>query len=148
MKKILYIFLVAASGLVYSQTGKKVPLVILDGAIAPSSWTSASVNKNILSATDLKGRMPESLSKFKAFSADRVIELKTAENYYDKISLATLNAQNKLPENSPVTVDGRKFTDTSIIILGEGLYSVKVKEVAGSKSLDISTDPASRKKPK
>ena len=118
MKKILYLFLFAASGMMFGQSAKKQPLVLVDGMIAPASWTKASADANIISVQQVKGNLPAELAAYKSFASDGIYNVKVKENYYDKMPLKAFNEEHKLPENNPVIVDGRTYTDTSLIVLG------------------------------
>ncbi len=139
MKKILYIFVIAASGMMFGQASKKQPLVLVDGMIAPASWTKTSSNSNIASVQNVKGNIPADMAAFKTFASEGIYNVKVKENYYDKMILQSLNEEYKLAANNPVIVDGRTFTDTSLIILGEALLYSRLIDKNGKKHVAIDT---------
>ncbi len=139
MKKILYIFLIAASGMMFGQTSKKQPLVLVDGMIAPATWTKSNVDANIVSVQNLKGNVPSELAAYKSFASEGIYNVKVKENYYDKMTLQSMNEQFNLAANNPVIVDGRTFNDTSLIILGEAMLYSRIIERDGKKHVAIDT---------
>ncbi len=141
MRKILYTFLLIASGMTYAQS-KNQPIVLVDGMLASNALINSD-KKNIRSTQVFKtaDSLPQNLKSFEGMVSNGLISASAKENYYDKISLEELNEQFKLNAQNTVYFDGQPIRDTKIQVLGNVLAHMEVRENAGQKNLYISTTP-------
>ena len=140
MKKILFTLAIVISGLAVAQQSKS-PLVILDGSITSESFMKHIDTRKIESVNIYKNSIPDYLKGFEGARTNGIIDIKMKENPYDKISLAELNTQYKLPANNPVSFDGQLLKDTKMTVIANAITSMKVNQLEGREVLFLDTTP-------
>lgn len=137
MKKLLLLASISASAILFSQS-KSEPLVLVDGKIASKNLVSKT-SRFVKKVETYTKALPASLAAFSSYMPATVISATYSQPAYDRIPLSTLNISQDIPENTPVKVDGRLFTDTSIEILGEAILRGEVINENGQRMFSIIT---------
>ena len=140
MKKIIFTLFVAISGLAMSQTTTVKKLALIDGMLASQDFVNKN-NQNIKSVTlisDTK-KLPKALESITVSLQSPITNTQVKENYYDKISLATLNVENGLAAENPILFDGHLIKDTQIKAIFNAVKHTEIITQEGRKTLSIST---------
>lgn len=140
MKKILFTLFLAVSGLALSQTTANQKLVFVDGALASQNFINKN-KKNVQSTTIItnNNQLPSTLKSFTVNAQSPIINVQVKDNFYDKITLASLNEQNELAADNPVLFDGRLLTNTKLKVIHNAISQTSVILHEGKKVLSIST---------
>lgn len=120
MKKIALLLGLTFGTFAFAQSSN---LALLNGHLSSSQFIShlkaSKAKLNAVSKTNFEGME---------------IQKYTAKNVsYDAISLAKLNIQNGLSADQPVMVNGKKITDTSILVVMDGFNVLKTEMIDGQK---------------
>ena len=140
MKKIIFTLFVAISGLAMSQTTTVKKLALIDGMLASQDFVNKN-KQNIKSVTlisDTK-KLPKALESITVSLQSPITNTQVKENYYDKISLATLNVENGLAAENPILFDGHLIKDTQIKAIFNAVKHTEIITQEGRKTLSIST---------
>lgn len=142
MKKLLYTFLIFASGMVMAQKSNTVKFAVYNDVIGTAKMFDnykSSIEKINIFKT--KATLPSNLKKFEYLADNGLVEVKLKKNgaYPDSISLELLNSQNNVPKNSPVFIDGYKIEGPDTRIYSEMIENTDIIDYNGQKCLSIST---------
>lgn len=138
MKKILYSFLILSSATLFAQKNPSVKFAVANDIVGTVGMFTAK--KAIVQSSNAyknAAGLPQGLKKY-GFIAERgLTEFKIKNGYeaLDRISLAELNTQNGVAENTPVFIEGYEFPDTNIKIYGDILGKTEVKDHNGKKTV-------------
>lgn len=142
MKKLLYSFFIISSALVSAQKTAGTKLVVADGVIGTVEMFTVN-HKNAVqnSRTYTPANLPGNLKKFSAIAGSGLTEyqLKNGSGTIDRLALYQLNEQFRLPKDTPVLINGTEVTDTSLLIYGDLLSSIKLADYKGKKSVFVDT---------
>lgn len=142
MKKILYSFLILSSAVLSAQKNPSVKFAVANGIVGTVGMFNAK--KAIVQSSSIyksPAGLPQGLKKYSFLAEKGLTEFKIKNGYeaLDRLSLAQLNTQYGLPENTPVFIEGYEFPDSSMQVYGEIIGSANVKDHDGKKTLFIST---------
>ncbi|MCT2560654.1 hypothetical protein [Chryseobacterium herbae] len=138
MKKILYSFLILSSVALSAQKNPAVKFAVANDIVGTVGMFNA--RKAIVQSSNAyksAAGLPQGLKKY-SFLAERgltEVKIKNGFEGLDRISLAQLNEQNGLPENTPVMIEGYEFPDTTVKIYGDIMGGTEVKDYNGKKTL-------------
>ena len=141
MKKLFYLLFMGAAVTAFAQTAKK-PLTLANGMIANSVAfkTSSVLSKKVFNDASALPQEIKAMDISMEGSGSIVnLKIKDLDFFYDKISLAELNQQFQINENTPVYVDGVKITNVETLILGDALGNMEAKLVDGKKTLFVTS---------
>ncbi|WP_431610034.1 hypothetical protein [Chryseobacterium sp. 'Rf worker isolate 10'] len=142
MKKLLYIFFVILSGILFAQKNNTVKFAIYNNAVGTAAMFDLYKN-NIEKVNVYKTQagLPSHLKNFEYLAGNGLIEIKFKKNagYPDSLSLEILNEQNKLPKDTPVFIDGYQFNDTTTLVYNEMIGNIELIDFNGQKNIHIST---------
>lgn len=142
MKKLLYSFLIISSALVSAQKTAGTKLVVANGVIGTVEMFTVN-HKNAVqnSRTYTPASLPDNLKKFSAIAGNGLMEyqLKNSSGTLDRLALYQLNEQFKLSKDTPVLINGTEVADTSLLIYGDLLSSMKLVDYKGKKSVFVDT---------
>lgn len=142
MKKLLYIFLIISSGLLWAQKNSSVQFAVYNDAIGTASmfdlYKSGIEKVNVYKT---KASLPSHLKKFDYLADNGLIEIKFKKNegYPDSLSLEMLNEQSNLPKDRPVFIEGYQFNDTTTRVYNEMIDNIELVDFNGQKCIHIST---------
>ncbi len=142
MKKFLYSFLVLSSVFASAQKTAGTKIAVADGIIGTVEMFSVN-HKNAVqnSRTYTLANLPQNLKKFSALAGNGLVEyqLKNDAGTIDRLALYQLNEQFRLPKDTPVLIDGKEVSDTSLQIYGDLLSHMKLTDHNGKKSVFVDT---------
>ncbi|KFF01918.1 hypothetical protein [Chryseobacterium luteum] len=142
MKKILYSFLILSSAVLSAQKNPSVKFAVANDIVGTMGMFNA--RKAVVQSSNVyKGpsALPQDLKKYSFIAEKGLTEFKIKNGYegLDRVSLAQLNSQYGLPENTPVFIEGYEFSDSSMKIYGDIMGNVEVKDHNGRKTIFLST---------
>ncbi|HEX7870726.1 MAG TPA: hypothetical protein VF455_11505 [Chryseobacterium sp.] len=143
MKKILYSLLIFASATLFAQKNPNVKFAVSNGNVGTVALFDS--NKEHLQKVNVyktKANLPQNLKKYEFLADNGLSEVtfKSSFGTLDFMSLAKFNAQNGLPQDTPVFIEGYEFKNTDINIFADVIADMKVETVDGRKSLVITTN--------
>ena len=142
MKKLLYIFLVFFSGVLFAQKNTHITFAVYNNTIGTATMFDL-YKDSIEKITVFKPQtsLPTHLKKFDYLVDNGLIEIRFKKNagYPDSLSLETLNEQNSLPKDRPVFIEGYQFNDTATLVYNEMISNIEVIDTNGQKNIHIST---------
>lgn len=138
MKKILYSFLIVSSAALSAQKNPSVKFAVANDIVGTVGMFNA--RKAIVQSSNTyksAAGLPQGLKKYGFIAEKGLTEFKIKSGYegLDRISLAQLNEQYGLPENTPVIIEGYEFPDTDMKIYGDMMGNVEVKDYNGKKTV-------------
>jgi hypothetical protein len=142
MKKILYSFLILSSVALSAQKNPSVKFAVANDIVGTVGMFNAK--KAIVQSSNVyksPAGLPQGLKKY-SFIADKGLtefKIKNGFEDLDRVSLAELNSQYGVPENTPVVIEGYEFADSSTKIYGDMMGNVEVKDYNGKKTVFLST---------
>lgn len=142
MKKLLYIFLVFFSAMLFAQKNSNVRFAVYNDAIGTASMFDLykdSIEK--VNVFKTKASLSSHLKKFDYLADNGLIEIKFKENagFPDRLSLEMLNEQNNLPKDRTVFIEGYPFIDTTTLVYNDMISNIELKEDNGQQYIHIST---------
>lgn len=142
MKKLLYIFFVCFSGVLFAQKNSNVKFAVYNNAVGTAAMFDLykkSIEKAAVFKT--KASLPSHLKKFDYLADNGLIEITFKKNagYPDSLSLEMLNVQNNLPKGTPVFIEEYQFSDTTTLVYNEMISNIEVIDTNGQKNIHIST---------
>ncbi|MCW3162584.1 hypothetical protein [Chryseobacterium oryctis] len=142
MKKIFYSLLLFASVTLFAQKNPTTRFAVANDVIGTVDMFNAK--KSIVQSSNVyktSANLPQNLKKYSSIAEKGLTEYKIKNGFdgLDKITLAQLNEQYQLPNNTPVFIDGYEFSNTETKVFGDILAKMEVKDNNGKKSLFIST---------
>lgn len=142
MKKILYSFLILSSVALSAQKNPSVKFAVANDVVGTVGMFNA--RKAIVQSSNVykaPSALPQDLKKYSFIAEKGLTEYKIKNGYegLDRISLAQLNSQYGLPENTPVFIEGYEFSDSNMSIYGDIMGNVEVKDYNGKKTVFLST---------
>ncbi|MBB6369493.1 hypothetical protein [Chryseobacterium shigense] len=142
MKKIIYSFLILSSVALSAQKNPSVKFAVANDAVGTVGMFNA--RKAIVQSSSIyksPASLPQGLKKYGFIAEKGLTEFKIKNGYegLDVISLAQLNSQYGVPENTPVIIEGYEFSDSSTKIYGDMMGNVEVKDNNGRKTVFLST---------
>ncbi|MCP1300505.1 hypothetical protein NK356_15115 [Chryseobacterium sp. S0630] len=142
MKKLLYIFLMLFSAVLFAQKNSNIRFAVYNNVIGTSSMFDLyknSIEKTIIFKT--KANLPSHLKKFDYLADNGLIEIKFKKNagFPDSLSLEMLNEQNNLPKDRPVFIEGYQFNDTTTLVYNDMISNIELIDSNGQKNIHIST---------
>jgi hypothetical protein len=140
MKKIIFTLFLGLSGLAMSQTTTVKKLALIDGMLASQDFVNKN-KQNIKSVTSITNAqyLPKGMESIAVSLQSPITNTQVKENYYDKISLATLNVENGLAAENPILFDGHLITNTQIKAIFNAVKHTEIITQEGRKILSIST---------
>ncbi|MFZ4928987.1 hypothetical protein [Chryseobacterium sp. Mn2064] len=142
MKKLLYAFLVFASGMLFAQKSNTVKFAVYKDVIGTvKMFDNHKSDIEKLNVYKTKAALPSNLKKFEYLADNGLTEVKLKKNAGnpDSISLELLNSQGNVPKNSPIFVEGYKIEGPKTRIYSEMIDNIEVIDFNGQKCLSIST---------
>ncbi|MDR4950938.1 hypothetical protein REB14_01930 [Chryseobacterium sp. ES2] len=142
MKKLLYIFLILFSAVLFAQKNSNVRFAVYNNVIGTSSMFDlykSSIEKTTIFKT--KAHLPSHLKKFDYLADKGLIEIKFKKNagFPDSLSLEMLNEQNNLPKDRTVFIEGYPFNDTTTLVYNDMISNIELIDSNGQKNIHIST---------
>jgi len=142
MKKILYSFLILSSVALSAQKNPSVKFAVANDIVGTVGMFNAK--KNIVQSSNVyksSASLPQGLKKYSFIADNGLTEVKIKNGFegLDRVSLAELNSQYGVPENTPVFIEGYEFIDSSTKIYGDMMGNVDVKDYNGKKTVFLST---------
>jgi len=142
MKKILYSFLILSSVALSAQKNPSVKFAVANDIVGTVGMFNAK--KTIVQSSNVyksSASLPQGLKKYSFIADNGLTEVKIKNGFegLDRVSLAELNSQYGVPENTPVFIEGYEFTDSSTKIYGDMMGNVDVKDYNGKKTVFLST---------
>jgi len=142
MKKILYSFLIVSSVALSAQKNPSIKFAVANDIVGTVGMFSA--RKAIVQSSSVyksPAGLPQGLKKYSFIAEKGLTEFKIKNGHegLDVISLAQLNSQYELPENTPVFIEGYEFSDTNTKIYGDIMGNVEVKDYNGKKAVFLTT---------
>jgi hypothetical protein len=142
MKKLIYTFLLFASGMLSAQKSNIVKFAVYNDAIGTvKMFDNHKSNIEKVNFYKTKASLPSHLKKFEYLADNGLTEIKLKKNAGnpDSLSLELLNKQGNVPTTSPVFIDGYKIEGPDTRIYSEMIENIEVKEYNGQNALYIST---------
>lgn len=144
MKKILYSFLLLSSATLFAQQkNPAVKFAVADNVIGTVElFNSYKDRLQVSKVYNTASNLPSALKKYSSVFTKGVTEykFKNGGNAFDRMSLAEINAQYKLPEDNPVFIEGYEFTDPkNTQIYPQINKKTEIKDYNGKKTLFIYT---------
>jgi len=142
MKKILYSFLILSSVALSAQKNPSVKFAVANDIVGTAGMFNAK--KTIVQSSNVyksSASLPQGLKKYSFIADNGLTEVKIKNGFegLDRVSLAELNSQYGVPENTPVFIEGYEFADSSTKIYGDMMGNVEVKDYNGKKTVFLST---------
>lgn len=142
MKKLLYSFLILSSATLFAQQKSATKFAIADNVIGTVDMFNAK--KNLVQVSKVyatPASLPQSLKKYSKLFAKGVTEykFKDGKNIFDIMSLADINTQHGIAQDTPVFIDGIEFNDTKTLVYPQILKKTEQKDYNGKKTLFINT---------
>lgn len=142
MKKILYSFLILSSAALSAQKNPSVKFAVANDVVGTVGMFNA--RKSIVQSSNVyksAAGLPQGLKKYSFIAERGLTEFKIKNGFegLDRVSLAELNSQYGVPENTPVVIEGYEFADSSTKIYGDMMGNVEVKDYNGKKTVFLST---------
>lgn len=142
MKKILYSFLILSSVALSAQKNPSVKFAVANDIVGTVGMFNAK--KTIVQSSNVyksSASLPQGLKKYSFIADNGLTEVKIKNGFegLDRVSLAELNSQYGVPENTPVFIEGYEFADSSTKIYGDMMGNVEVKDYNGKKTVFLST---------
>lgn len=143
MKKILYSFLILSSAVLSAQKNPSVKFAIANDIVGTVGMFN--VRKDIVQSSNTyksPAGLPQGLKKY-SFIAEKGLtefKIKSGQEGLDRVSLAQLNSQYGVAENTPVFIEGYEFADTNMKIYGDIMGNVEVKDHNGRKTVFLSAN--------
>ncbi|MDP9961516.1 hypothetical protein [Chryseobacterium lathyri] len=142
MKKILYSFLILSSAALSAQKNPSVKFAVANDIVGTVGMFTAK--KAIVQSSNVyksPAGLPQDLKKYSFIAEKGLTEFKIKNGYegLDRISLAQLNSQYGVPENTPVFIEGYEFSDSNTKIYGDIMGNVEVRDHNGRKTVFLST---------
>jgi hypothetical protein len=143
MKKILYSFLILSSVALSAQKNPSVKFAVANDVVGTVGMFNA--RKAIVQSSSVyksAAGLPQDLKKYRFIAEKGLTEfkIKNGQEGLDILSLAQLNSQYGVPENTPVFIEGYEFPDSSTKIYGDIMGNVEVKDHDGRKTVFLSTN--------
>ena len=143
MKKILYSFLIFTSATLFAQKKTDVKFAVCNDAVGTVALFDAKkeyVQK--VNVFKTKANLPQKLKKFDYIADNGLSEVTFKKDFgtLDRMSLGDFNLQNGLPKETPVYIEGYKFTNTETDIFAEIIADLKVENIEGTPTLVITTN--------
>ncbi|MGG5210478.1 hypothetical protein ACQWU4_16250 [Chryseobacterium sp. MIQD13] len=141
MKKILYSFLILSSAALSAQKNPSVKFAVANDIVGTVGMFTAK--KSIIQSSNVyksPAGLPQGLKKYSFIAEKGLTEFKIKNGYegLDTMSLAQLNSQYGVPENTPVLIEGYEFADSSMKIYGDMMGNAEVKDYNGRKTVFLS----------
>ncbi|KXH81329.1 hypothetical protein [Chryseobacterium kwangjuense] len=138
MKKILYSFLLLSSATLFAQKNPSVKFAVANDIVGTVGMFNAK--KAIVQSSNVyksAAGLPQGLKKYSFIAEKGLTEFKIKNGYeaLDRISLAEVNKQNGVSENTPVIIEGYEFPDTNMKIYGDIMGNTEVKDYNGKKTV-------------
>lgn len=138
MKKILYSFLLLSSATLFAQKNPSVKFAVANDIVGTVGMFNAK--KAIVQSSNVyksAAGLPQGLKKYSFIAEKGLTEFKIKNGYeaLDRISLAEVNKQNGVSENTPVIIEGYEFPDTNMKIYGDIMGNAEVKDYNGKKTV-------------
>ncbi|WP_080778711.1 hypothetical protein [Chryseobacterium phocaeense] len=138
MKKLLYSFLLLSSATLFAQKNPSVKFAVANDIVGTVGMFNAK--KAIVQSSNVyksAAGLPQGLKKYSFLAEKGLTEFKIKNGYeaLDRISLAEVNKQNGVSENTPVIIEGYEFPDTNMKIYGDIMGNVEVKDYNGKKTV-------------
>lgn len=138
MKKILYSFLLLSSATLFAQKNPSVKFAVANDIVGTVGMFNAK--KAIVQSSNAyksAAGLPQGLKKYSFIAEKGLTEFKIKNGYeaLDRISLAEVNKQNDVSENTPVIIEGYEFPDTNMKIYGDIMGHIEVKDYNGKKTV-------------
>lgn len=143
MKKIIYPVLFLASATLFGQKNPNMKFAIYNDVVGNVKMFDHYKNQiESVHVFKTKANLPKNLKKFDFLADKGLIEIKLKKNAGtpDLVSLESLNEQYQVPKDTPVSIEGYEFSDTSTKVFNEMITKVDVKDENGKKTLYISTN--------
>lgn len=143
MKKILYSLLIFGSATLFAQKNNNVKFAVSNGNVGTVAlFDSKKEHVQKVNVYKTKASLPQNLKKYDFIADNGLSEVtfKSSFGTLDFMSLANFNAQNGLPKDNPVFIEGYEFKNTDINIFADIIADMKVETVDGRKSLVITTN--------
>jgi len=142
MRKILYSLLIFASATLFAQKNPTVKFAICNDAVGTVAMFDAK--KEFVQSVNVfkaKTNLPQNLKKYDYLAENGLAEVKFKKDFgtLDYMTLGNYNAQNGLPKDASVFIEGYEFKDPETKIFADMIADTKVQTVDGKKSLVITT---------
>ncbi|MFZ4927838.1 hypothetical protein [Chryseobacterium sp. Mn2064] len=142
MKKLLYSFLLLSSAALVAQQKASPKFAIADHAIGTVDMFNAKKSSvQVLKVYGTLASLPQNLKKYSKLFTKGVTEykFKDGKNIFDTMSLAEINTQHGISQDTSVFIDGVEFNDTTTLIYPQIKKKTEEKMHNGKKTLFIST---------
>ena len=142
MKKLLYSFLLLSSAALVAQQKAAPKFAIADNVIGTVDMFNAKKSSvQVLKVYGTPASLPQNLKKYSKLFTKGVTEykFKDGKNIFDIMSLAEINTQYGISQDTPVFIDGVELNDTQTLIYPQIKKKAEEKNYNGKKTLFIST---------
>ncbi|MGH1516283.1 hypothetical protein [Chryseobacterium sp. JK1] len=142
MKKLLYSFLLLSSVALVAQQKVAPKFAIADNVIGTVDMFNTK--KSLVQVSKVystPASLPQNLKKYSKLFTKGVAEykFKDGKNIFDIMSLADINVQYGISQDTPVFIDGVEVNDTKTLIYPQIKKKTEEKNYNGKKTLFIST---------